>query len=115
MRISQIDAGQLDKGTVTAEANQAHRAISVFKCKQWLNMPLCAMYSPQGSERQDDFIHIFLEFVPGGSIANLLTRFGAPLVPWQSHLPARVEPLRCAAGSRFAIFLCVKEFVFLHS
>lgn len=30
-----------------------------------------------GSERQDDFIHIFLEFVPGGSIAQLLTRFGA--------------------------------------
>lgn len=30
----------------------------------------------QGSERQDEFIHIFLEFVPGGSIAQLLTRFG---------------------------------------
>ncbi len=78
----------------------------MFRCKQWLSTPPCAMFPPQGSERQDDFIHIFLEFVPGGSIANLLTRFGAPLVPWQSYLLARVETPRSAAGSWSAIF-CV--------
>jgi hypothetical protein len=32
----------------------------------------------QGSERQGEFINIFLEFVPGGSIATMLTKFGAP-------------------------------------
>lgn len=30
-----------------------------------------------GTERTGDALHIFLEYVPGGSIASLLTRFGA--------------------------------------
>jgi serine/threonine protein kinase len=30
-----------------------------------------------GTERTTDALHIFLEYVPGGSIASLLTRFGA--------------------------------------
>ena len=32
----------------------------------------------QGSERKEEYINIFLEFVPGGSIAGVLTKFGAP-------------------------------------
>lgn len=31
----------------------------------------------QGTERTDDQLDIFLEFVPGGSIASLLEKFGA--------------------------------------
>lgn len=31
----------------------------------------------QGTERTDECLNIFLEFVPGGSIASLINRFGA--------------------------------------
>ena len=33
----------------------------------------------QGTDRDDEHLNIFLEFVPGGSIASLLTKFGEPL------------------------------------
>ena len=32
----------------------------------------------QGTDRDDEHLNIFLEFVPGGSIASLLTKFGMP-------------------------------------
>ena len=32
----------------------------------------------QGTDRDDEHLNIFLEFVPGGSIASLLTKFGEP-------------------------------------
>ena len=32
----------------------------------------------QGTDRDDEHLNIFLEFVPGGSIASLLNKFGAP-------------------------------------
>ena len=38
---------------------------------------LCVM--EQGTDRDEEHLNIFLEFVPGGSIASLLTKFGKPL------------------------------------
>ena len=35
---------------------------------------VCA--AAQGTDRDDEHLNIFLEFVPGGSIASLLTKFG---------------------------------------
>ena len=32
----------------------------------------------QGTDKDDEHLNIFLEFVPGGSIASLLTKFGEP-------------------------------------
>ena len=32
----------------------------------------------QGTDRDDEHLNIFLEFVPGGSIASLLNKFGMP-------------------------------------
>jgi serine/threonine protein kinase len=29
-----------------------------------------------GTQRDDEFLNIFLEYVPGGSIASLLSKFG---------------------------------------
>ena len=34
----------------------------------------------QGTDRDDEHLNIFLEFVPGGSIASLLNKFGAPCI-----------------------------------
>ena len=34
----------------------------------------------QGTDRDQQHLNIFLEFVPGGSIASLLTRFGVALL-----------------------------------
>lgn len=33
----------------------------------------------QGTDRDEQHLNIFLEFVPGGSIASLLAKFGAAL------------------------------------
>ena len=33
----------------------------------------------QGTEKTDETLNIFLEYVPGGSIASLLAKFGASL------------------------------------
>lgn len=35
-----------------------------------------AIYPLQGTEKSEECLHIFLEYVPGGSIASLLARFG---------------------------------------
>ena len=40
-----------------------------------------ALYDGQGTDRDDEHLNIFLEFVPGGSIASLLNKFGEPLAP----------------------------------
>ena len=40
----------------------------------------------QGTDRDDEHLNIFLEFVPGGSIASLLTKFGELLIT--KHAPA---------------------------
>ena len=32
----------------------------------------------QGTDRTEECLNIFLEFVPGGSISSLLSKFGAP-------------------------------------
>jgi hypothetical protein len=36
----------------------------------------CWLGLVQGTERSDAALHIFLEYVPGGSIASLLAKFG---------------------------------------
>lgn len=33
----------------------------------------------QGTDRDEQHLNIFLEFVPGGSIASLLTKFGVAM------------------------------------
>ena len=52
----------------------------------------CEPVMLQGSERRDDYIDIFMEFVPGGSIAKMVADFGGALLavstvtrPLQSH------------------------------
>lgn len=39
----------------------------------------------QGTDRDDEHLNIFLEFVPGGSIASLLTKFGELLCVMLAH------------------------------
>ena len=41
---------------------------------------VCA--AAQGTDRDDEHLNIFLEFVPGGSIASLLTKFGELAALW---------------------------------
>ncbi len=41
----------------------------------------------QGTEKTDETLNIFLEYVPGGSIASLLAKFGGSLVSYNVHLP----------------------------
>ena len=45
----------------------------------------------QGTERTKEHFNIFLEYVPGGSIASLLAKFGERLV---------VLPVQCLQWSR---------------
>ena len=40
----------------------------------------------QGTDRDDEHLNIFLEFVPGGSIASLLTKFGKPCTTRREHV-----------------------------
>ena len=44
----------------------------------------------QGTERTKEHFNIFLEYVPGGSIASLLAKFGAPMQLAQMHTGAIV-------------------------
>ena len=44
---------------------------------------ICA--DAQGTDRDDEHLNIFLEFVPGGSIASLLTKFGELLCVMLAH------------------------------
>lgn len=48
----------------------------------------------QGTHRSEDCLNIFLEYVPGGSIASLLTKFGKAC---HSHMTT-VAPACCLAG-----------------
>ncbi len=41
----------------------------------------------QGTEKTDETLNIFLEYVPGGSIASLLAKFGMSPVSCNVHLP----------------------------
>ena len=41
----------------------------------------------QGTEKTDETLNIFLEYVPGGSIASLLAKFGTSPVSCDVHLP----------------------------
>ncbi len=38
---------------------------------------VCFVYSYLGTSLEDNVVSIFMQFVPGGSVANLLARFGA--------------------------------------
>ena len=38
---------------------------------------MCAFNVRQGTDRTEECLNIFLEFVPGGSISSLLSKFGA--------------------------------------
>ena len=46
--------------------------------------------SHQGTERTKEHFNIFLEYVPGGSIASLLAKFG------EHHLVPHLEAPACA-------------------
>ena len=37
---------------------------------------LCFIFKLQGTEKSEGSLNIFLEYVPGGSIASLLAKFG---------------------------------------
>lgn len=37
---------------------------------------MCLAFRYLGTSRDEEFLHIFLEYVPGGSIAQLLQKFG---------------------------------------
>jgi hypothetical protein len=51
----------------------------------------------QGTDRDQEHLNIFLEFVPGGSIASLLTKFGA-----QSACHWRSPAIRTCTTTRHA-------------
>lgn len=53
----------------------------------------------QGTDRDDEHLNIFLEFVPGGSIASLLTKFGMLLVehPITQYVSRKQQDLHAAA------------------
>ncbi len=71
-----------------------HGGLSVILHMAWL----------QGTERTKEHFNIFLEYVPGGSIASLLAKFGAQLSPGSSvsagsgHKPPSSH--QCTPGHR---------------
>ncbi len=56
------------------------------------------LHAMQGTDRDDEHLNIFLEFVPGGSIASLLTKFGEPQM--LDYPPEPGLAMWCAAGLR---------------
>lgn len=54
---------------------------------------MCAFGVRQGTDRTEECLNIFLEFVPGGSISSLLSKFGASRI----STPPRTSPCRRGA------------------
>lgn len=52
---------------------------------------------PQGTEKTEDALNIFLEYVPGGSIASLLAKFGSFK---ESVIKARGRGAKCTSAER---------------
>lgn len=52
----------------------------------------------QGSERKEELINIFLEWVPAGSIAGMLTKPGIGAIPVESMLPRLTAPRSVVAA-----------------
>lgn len=49
------------------------------KEKEKVTHKLESCLSMQGTEKTEETLNIFLEYVPGGSIASLLAKFGEPI------------------------------------
>lgn len=61
---------------LTSKVNEHVRALeSEITLLKSLSHPNIVRYL--GTQRTSDHLHIFLEYVPGGSIASLLAKFGA--------------------------------------
>lgn len=60
------------------------RGIALLTCHHKSYLPVASQPEVfhvvwQGTDRDEQHLNIFLEFVPGGSIASLLTKFGVDM------------------------------------